>query len=573
MTSEKTAKSTAARRWMQRAMGVMTALVISILALLFWAMWTRPEGVFFPYNGTVDYETEAWTLEKDGEVMEEDFALPIYQDFKVGSVYKLSTRLDYDGEVDKAPYAFITLNHMGVRVRLDGEELYYCNQESMDKQDRAKSIGNLYVEVPLGADCLGKELEIEIYPALELGGKYQLGPVYFGDYGSMMHALFSHDLFRNMVSILTILLGLVVIFFSLVTGYGENYRQGVYIGLFALVFSIYRVTESEFNLRMFANPYVLYLMNIFTFILVPVLIVLFYREKLEGWGRGFCTSLIHLGIINFIVQSVLHFSGIMDLREMLSCTHLYYIASIIGIFVLILCWKESGKRKKLLYEMIPLILGFSLDAVSYYFKLDVSYGNADYMAIAIVIWMLIEAVGVWNYSVAVYKNSVRSGYFREMAYQDVLTTTGNRRAYEDEVEQVRSGEKSYENLIVVSADINDLKKVNDLQGHLFGDELIRGAAAVLKDLAGEEGLVFRSGGDEFFVFLYDLSLERVEQRLQNLCTNIKRHNETSPVCLGLALGYAEIQDRNIDSGIRAAEKQMYRDKARQKAGRCTITKN
>lgn len=50
-------------------------------------------------------------------------------------------------------------------------------------------------------------------------------------------------------------------------------------------------------------------------------------------------------------------------------------------------------------------------------------------------------------------------------------------------------------------DVDDFKSINDLLGHMFGDEFLKQFAAVVKGVFRETDIVGRYGGDEFFVFL------------------------------------------------------------------------
>lgn len=49
-------------------------------------------------------------------------------------------------------------------------------------------------------------------------------------------------------------------------------------------------------------------------------------------------------------------------------------------------------------------------------------------------------------------------------------------------------------------DVDGFKKINDQYGHLFGDDVLRGLAALMKEIFGGENLVGRFGGDEFVIF-------------------------------------------------------------------------
>lgn len=83
---------------------------------------------------------------------------------------------------------------------------------------------------------------------------------------------------------------------------------------------------------------------------------------------------------------------------------------------------------------------------------------------------------------------------------DGLTGLKNRRGYEEDIEPLKlpGGLKG---VSLVMLDVNGLKYVNDNIGHSAGDELIKGAAACIKEAAGEYGVTYRTGGDEFVAIL------------------------------------------------------------------------
>jgi diguanylate cyclase (GGDEF)-like protein/putative nucleotidyltransferase with HDIG domain len=56
-------------------------------------------------------------------------------------------------------------------------------------------------------------------------------------------------------------------------------------------------------------------------------------------------------------------------------------------------------------------------------------------------------------------------------------------------------------LSLVMIDLDHLRVVNNTNGHLAGDRLIRGVADVLRDLTGEDGVAARFGGEEFCLML------------------------------------------------------------------------
>ncbi len=97
------------------------------------------------------------------------------------------------------------------------------------------------------------------------------------------------------------------------------------------------------------------------------------------------------------------------------------------------------------------------------------------------------------------------------ALLDGLTGMGNHRAFQEEVSefvaQARSAERPCALLYI---DIDDLKKINDEQGHAAGDDLLRAAARVISANMRRADRGFRVGGDEFSVLLADCAADQAE---------------------------------------------------------------
>ena len=62
-------------------------------------------------------------------------------------------------------------------------------------------------------------------------------------------------------------------------------------------------------------------------------------------------------------------------------------------------------------------------------------------------------------------------------------------------------------------DVNDLKKINDTEGHLAGDQYLRDACKIICDIFSHSP-VFRIGGDEFAVISQGGDYDRIEELLE-----------------------------------------------------------
>ena len=85
--------------------------------------------------------------------------------------------------------------------------------------------------------------------------------------------------------------------------------------------------------------------------------------------------------------------------------------------------------------------------------------------------------------------------------QDAVTGLLNRRAYDETLARETSRARRHQReLALCLFDLDDFKAVNDQQGHLAGDDVLREFAEVLAGVRGED-FAFRVGGDEFALVL------------------------------------------------------------------------
>ena len=153
----------------------------------------------------------------------------------------------------------------------------------------------------------------------------------------------------------------------------------------------------------------------------------------------------------------------------------------------------------------------------------------------------------------------------EMARRDELTRTKNMTAYhETEKELQRQLEEGSEPFGIVVCDINNLKTVNDTEGHKAGDDYIKDSCKLICRIFAHSP-VFRVGGDEFVVLLRGQDLENREKLLAALRRQAEeniRIGEGPIVASGLAV--CEPEDRSVQNVFDRADSLMYQNKLRLK---------
>lgn len=146
---------------------------------------------------------------------------------------------------------------------------------------------------------------------------------------------------------------------------------------------------------------------------------------------------------------------------------------------------------------------------------------------------------------------------------DELTGLYNRHAYEDEITLLEQGELK-ENFVYISVDVNGLKVTNDSFGHDAGDELIVGAADIMRQCFGSYGKLFRTGGDEFVALIYadESQLAEIKKDIAEVTENWHGKKVSQ---LTMACGYMprkEAMDMTLHQMAVNADKKMYEDKTR-----------
>ena len=121
---------------------------------------------------------------------------------------------------------------------------------------------------------------------------------------------------------------------------------------------------------------------------------------------------------------------------------------------------------------------------------------------------------------------------------------------------------------IVCLDVNNLKTVNDTYGHAKGDVLIRSAADVIAQTFKQDGMVARTGGDEFVAVLGITDEKKLSVLMKQFEQNIEQKNLAgNDLNLSIAYGYASAsqQDSDIDKVYQTADDRMYEKKRQMKA--------
>jgi diguanylate cyclase (GGDEF)-like protein len=117
--------------------------------------------------------------------------------------------------------------------------------------------------------------------------------------------------------------------------------------------------------------------------------------------------------------------------------------------------------------------------------------------------------------------------------------------------------------MIMFADINDLKLINDKYGHVFGDKAIITVAAGIKESINNDNAIgIRYGGDEFLIIAANANKQYAENIRRSINAYIEKENDLgfNPVRFSVSIGYVlsdPRSDKSVTDYVDEADKLMY----------------
>ncbi|MGX9416629.1 diguanylate cyclase domain-containing protein [Vibrio sp. WJH972] len=153
------------------------------------------------------------------------------------------------------------------------------------------------------------------------------------------------------------------------------------------------------------------------------------------------------------------------------------------------------------------------------------------------------------------------------AYNDSLTGLYNRQAIFDFLSKnlLISRRKSTP-ISIGFVDVNDLKKINDIEGHEAGDELIRGVSKAINTSIRQSDFAARIGGDEFLIIFIDCNRDNAEATMLRIQKNYQQLGKDIGKSWSLCYGCSQMRegDDTPEAMIERADKKMYAQKEQRK---------
>lgn len=123
-------------------------------------------------------------------------------------------------------------------------------------------------------------------------------------------------------------------------------------------------------------------------------------------------------------------------------------------------------------------------------------------------------------------------------------------------------------LSVLLADVDHFKQVNDVHGHMVGDELLRHVSSRIVEAVEPVDLVGRYGGEEFLILLRDCGPSQIADRAERIRASVADgafSSERGPLSVSISLGAVPVTEWNqslsFEPLLKQADDAMYEAKA------------
>lgn len=153
----------------------------------------------------------------------------------------------------------------------------------------------------------------------------------------------------------------------------------------------------------------------------------------------------------------------------------------------------------------------------------------------------------------------------KQAQRDVLTQLYNKAGEEAIEAQLKQDQRG----ILIMADLDNFKEINDRYGHTAGDQVLKAFADILKRLFRSDDILMRTGGDEFIMFIHGLQDAGLgKQKARQILDQIQQLRFASMPDLQLTASLGVARSPEAGTSVRAliesADQAMYASKEKGK---------
>ena len=389
----------------------------------------------------------------------------------------------------------------GIEIRAGETLLYRYEDNAFPKNAQMK--GRLWADTELPYSIGGQTLSLTF---TELPGRTcRIDAPVLGSMPAVTGRHIQSSLFSaGMILVMLVLAVLALLIFFYTSFFGIRERRFLDTAVFLLLCSLWCMTDSGLYQLYGADTAAGSVVSFYAFMTMAIPMVHFVRNTVSGRLRLVPDVLIALLCVNALAQGAAYRLFGVPFIDMLPLTHLLLTAGVAAMLTVLFRSYRAQPAPQLRLRMAAFAaLGaFGVAALVLYWLLHIYWYDAVYQ-FGVLLFIILLLHGLISQAAEDMRFHMEHRISHEMQREDRMTGLPNRRAFEEYMERVRTGEAGCLDAVLTYIRLEGLNERNDRFGLQAGDEAVIAAARCVSDFCrecedeGESVLCFRTGGNEF----------------------------------------------------------------------------
>ena len=460
----------------------------------------------------------------------------------------------------------------GIEIRAGETLLYRYEDNAFPKNAQMK--GRLWADTELPYGLGGQTLSLTF---TELPGRMcRIDAPVLGSMPAVTGRHIQSSLFSaGMILVMLVLAVLALLIFLYMSFYGIRERRFLDTAVFLLLCSLWCLTDSGLYQLYGADTAAGSVVSFYAFMTMAIPMVHFVRNTVSGRLRLVPDVLIALLCANALAQGAAYRLFGVPFIDMLPLTHLLLTAGVAAMLtVLFRSYREQpAPQLRLRMAAFAALGAFGVAALVLYWLLHIYWYDAVYQ-FGVLLFIILLLHGLISQAAEDMRFHMEHRISHEMQREDRMTGLPNRRAFEEYMERVRTGEAGCLDAVLTYIRLEGLNERNDRFGLQAGDEAVIAAARCVSDFCrecedeGESVLCFRTGGNEFALIRPEPHIDSGQLHRQFRAV-VARYNRTCAprARITMTFGFSRLCDedgksRSISAWKAEADAHLKRNEAR-----------
>lgn len=479
-------------RTLRRAAETLVLLLIAAMALLLAAGLHQHEP-----DGALATLSDGWYQLTDG--VRHEAALPVTLETEPGQTITLynDTLTDSDGGKLLSARGV----EYGVEIRVGETLLYRYEDNAFPKNEQMK--GRLWADAQLPGDIGGQTLSLT-FTNLP-GRECRIDAPVLGSVAAVTGRHIQSSLFSiGMMLAMLVLAVLALLIFFYMSWNGIRELRFLDTAVFLLLCSLWCLTDSGLYQLYGADTAAGSIISFYAFMTMPIPMVHFVRNTVSDRLRHVPDVCIALLCANALAQGAAYRLLGVPFIAMLPLTHVLLAASVAALLtVLLRSYREKpSPQLRQRIAAFAALGAFGVAALVLYGLLHIYWYDAVFQ-FGVLLFIILLLRGLLGQAAEDMRFHMEHRISHQMQREDRMTGLPNRRAFEEYMERIRTGEAGCLDAVLTYIRLEGLNERNDRFGLQAGDESVIAAARCVADFCracedeGETVACFRTGGNEF----------------------------------------------------------------------------